>query len=86
MMITKCIPCGTTWSGKRPQHCPACHLTFGGTTAGDRHRVGPFGPERRCLTEAECEEAGLVPRLDSETGTTIWGGKSPVSTAWGRDD
>lgn len=53
--------CGATWGGRRAQHCPACHETFTGDTAGDMHRVGPFHPKgaRRCLTPTEMEAKGM---------------------------
>lgn len=51
--------CGATFSG-RQEHCPACHLTFSGSYAGDMHRVGDWTEEnpRRCRTAAELENAG----------------------------
>ena len=57
--------CGATWTGLRPEHCPACHQTFTGTTAGDKHRVGDHnvsrGPDRRrCLSVDEMTDAGMV--------------------------
>ena len=36
--------------------CSGCHLNFGTTEAGDKHRIGAFGKDRRC---ASPEEAGL---------------------------
>lgn len=50
--------CGKQWSGLRRGHCPACHETFNSGTAGDRHRVGTPGTDRRCLPPVD---AGLVP-------------------------
>lgn len=44
-----CAGCTSTWTGLSAQHCPACHETFGGTTAGDKHRTRDF----RCLAPAE---------------------------------
>lgn len=51
--------CGKQWSGQNRSHCPACHETFSGETAADKHRKGKFGPhsDRHCLTP---EAAGLV--------------------------
>jgi len=34
--------CGKSWAGYRAEHCTICHETFSGTTAGDKHRQGPF--------------------------------------------
>ncbi|MFI5687856.1 hypothetical protein [Streptomyces sp. NPDC051636] len=49
--------CGKTWTGLRRAHCPACHETFNSDSAADKHRVGKFGDDRRCLPPTE---AGLV--------------------------
>lgn len=59
--------CGKQWSGTRREHCPVCHETFNSSSAGDRHRVGTPGADRRCLPPAE---AGLVP-VEFEWGT-VW--------------
>lgn len=51
-MSATCKPCGKTWTGTQPEHCTVCHETFGGTRAGDLHRVGSYsapGDPRRCL-------------------------------------
>lgn len=40
------------------QHCAVCHETFSSTSAGDKHRVGPW-TARRCLSPEEMQEAGL---------------------------
>lgn len=56
---TVCRDCSKSWTGFKPEHCMSCHHTFGGTDAGDRHRVGKFNdPDdpRRCLDPVE---AGL---------------------------
>lgn len=49
--------CGKSWTGLRKEHCPACHETFSSTRAGDLHRRGEFGVDRRCVNPAE---AGLI--------------------------
>lgn len=49
--------CGKTWTGLRKEHCPACHETFSTTRAGDAHRKGTPGIDRRCISPAD---AGLV--------------------------
>lgn len=51
-MSTQTCRCGKSWTGLKPEHCPACHETFGGTTAGDRHRRN-----FTCLLPTNC---GLV--------------------------
>lgn len=43
-------------TGNRCQ-CPTCGEYFTSTRAFDRHRVGQFGPARRCLTVAEMDAA-----------------------------
>lgn len=45
--------------GQTFQHCKVCHQSFGGTVAGDMHRVGKHGVDRRCLTASEMEGKGL---------------------------
>lgn len=62
--MTASCTCGATWSGHRIEHCPACHQTFTGTSAGDKHRVGDHavsrGPNRRrCLTPDEMRARGM---------------------------
>lgn len=71
--------CGATWSGKRLEHCAVCHLTFTGTTAGDKHRTGSYWPdERRCLTDEEMREKGMAQNSRGHWGL---GGTSP----WSKD-
>lgn len=38
-----CRDCKKTIVGYKPEHCPGCHETFGGTRAGDLHRAGRHG-------------------------------------------
>ncbi|WP_446014104.1 FDXHR family putative zinc-binding protein [Brevibacterium casei] len=55
----RCRDCGQSWTGFKVEHCPACHQSFGGTRAGDWHRVGSFSDPkdpRRCLNPTD---AGL---------------------------
>lgn len=89
-----CPRCDARWTGHRIEHCPAagCHLTFSGTTAGDKHRVGEHGvttgpDRRRCLT---IDEMRAVTAADGSPwfseklnahGTVIWGWNRP-STWW----
>lgn len=77
-MRTTCH-CGAEWSGLRIEHCTACHATFTGTTAGDRHRTGDHnestGPNRRrCLTAEEMRERGMA---QNDRGQWTNGGTSP---------
>ena len=60
-----CNKCSASWAGLRIEHCPSCHQTFTGSTAGDMHRVGDHavfeGPDRRrCLTADEMTEKGMT--------------------------
>lgn len=49
--MTASCRCGTTWTASRFEHCDGCHRTFSGTTAGDRHRIGHHGVDRRCVDD-----------------------------------
>lgn len=55
-----CRDCKKIIIGHKPEHCPECHETFGGTYTGDLHRVGQHGVNRHCLTPAQMEAKGLV--------------------------
>lgn len=48
--MTTCTDCGKSWGGLKAEHCMACHETFTGTTAGDKHRRGEY-PNRYCTNE-----------------------------------
>ena len=52
----------------RDQACRSCGYFFGTTKAGDAHRVGRFGFNRRCIHPAE---AGLI-AVHNRFGTVIW--------------
>lgn len=39
--MTVCWRCGNIWGGMNTAHCAACHETFTGITAFDRHRERP---------------------------------------------
>lgn len=51
--------CGKTYSGLRTEHCMVCHETFNSAAAGDKHRIGEFGINRRCRTPEEMRELGM---------------------------
>lgn len=57
--------CGKSWTGNGRAHCSGCHETFSTYGVSDRHRIGAFGPDRRCADPAT---VGLVLR------NGIWGG------------
>ena len=50
------------------QVCPACFENFGTTKAGDLHRSGSFGVDRRCLPPYEI---GLI-NTPNRFGTEVW--------------
>lgn len=50
------------------QVCPVCFENFNSTEAGDMHRNGDFGSQRRCLDPAD---AGLVP-IQNKYKTIVW--------------
>jgi hypothetical protein len=52
----------------REQVCSACFENFGTTKAGDLHRSGSFGIDRRCLLPSE---AGLI-NIPNRFGTEVW--------------
>lgn len=60
-----CRHCHKPIHGQRSEHCPVCHETFTGTTAGDMHRRGDHGittgpNRRRCLTTDEMLDRGMT--------------------------
>jgi hypothetical protein len=84
--------CDAKWTGTVLEHCVGCHLTFGGTRAGDAHRVGRHGVttgkyRRRCLT---MDQMRAKRRKDGESwfsvrqnvyGTDVWTENRP-DTRW----
>ena len=60
------------WTGEmlrnKEQVCPACHENFATDEAGDKHRIGTFGIDRRC---GEPEVMGLHISTNSY-GTNVW--------------
>lgn len=46
-------------TGDRNQ-CPTCSVLFNSTRAFEKHRVGVFGVNRRCLTPTEMLERGMA--------------------------
>lgn len=59
--------CGAHWGGLSTGHCPACHRTFTGITAFDKHRTGSHTEGRSCL---DPETVGLV---DAGRAYPCWG-------------
>jgi len=62
-----CSKCDSVWGGLNTAHCTACHHTFSGITAFDKHRTGSHVTGRYCLTPTE---VGLV---DSGRAYPCWG-------------
>ena len=56
------------WLENKEQVCPACFENFGTTEAGDAHRVGEFGLDRRCILPSE---ARLIP-VHNQFNTVVW--------------
>jgi len=60
-----CRDCEKIIIGHKPEHCPECHETFGGTHTGDLHRGGQHGVavgpnRRRFLTPDQMRAKSLV--------------------------
>lgn len=47
-----CSGCTARWGGLLTAHCAACHLTFTGITAWEKHRAGKPARGRYCLDPA----------------------------------
>lgn len=59
--------------------CSTCGCFFTGTTGFDKHRIGKHEPyERRCMTAAEMQAAGLVER------DGIWGKPGMADGHWAK--
>lgn len=73
--------CGKWWTGNSRAHCGACHETFSSESAANRHRVGNFGVDRRCVDPAS---VGLVAR--EKPWGSMWGHPAPEGgRTWGPD-
>lgn len=51
--MTRDPRCGAHWQSTKWEHCTECHLTFTSTPAGDDHRIGEHGVDRRCRSVSE---------------------------------
>lgn len=79
--------CGTSWSGMKIEHCPECHQTFTGTSAGDKHRTGDHavstGPDRRrCRTVEEMLEVWMTQNRRGvwTSGGSFWPTRNDLET------
>lgn len=72
-----CGRCPSTWSGLSRAHCSACHLTFTGITAFDRHRS-----DGGCASPVDLgmvlREGGIwgAPAMTPEQIDEVWGSTS----------
>lgn len=66
--------CGKSWTGRTRSHCGACHETFSCESAANRHRVGNFGVDRRCVHPVT---VGLVATV--KPWGTLWHHAAPVN-------
>lgn len=62
-----CRDCKETIVGYKPEHCPECHGTFGGTRAGGLRRVGATDP---VLVRVEGPQSEDTP-IDWEFGEVL---------------
>lgn len=65
---TECPRCTSWWTGLNTSHCTACHRTFTGITAFDKHRDGSHSASTRHCVEPE--SVGLV---DAGRAYPCWG-------------
>lgn len=78
---TGCGRCPQRWGGLRTAHCGACHATFTGLSAFDKHRDGDHAKgNRHCLPP---ESVGLV---DAGRQYPCWGWPGGEDDRWGEGD
>ncbi|TDH48865.1 hypothetical protein E2F47_22125 [Mycobacterium eburneum] len=74
----ECAKCRQRWGGLNTSHCSACHQTFTGLTAFDKHRDGNHAHgTRHCVAP---QSVGLV---DAGRGYPCWGHPSTGEWSWG---
>ena len=64
---TECPHCGAWWVGLNTCHCTACHSTFTGVTAFDKHRDGSHSHSTR-----HCIEPANVGLVDAGRNYPCW--------------
>lgn len=76
-----CARCPNRWGGFKTAHCGACHRTFTGLTAFDKHRTGSHTNDtRHCLPP---ESVGLV---NAGRAYPCWGFSGEGDDRWADDD
>jgi len=74
---TGCGRCPNRWGGLKTAHCSACHRTFTGLTAFDKHREGSHpNSTRHCV---DPETVGLV---DAGRAYPCWGFSGDGDDRW----
>ncbi len=63
-----CGRCSSRWNGLETSHCAACHQTFTGETAFNKHRAGSHGRGTR-----HCVEPVSVGLVDAGRAYLCWG-------------
>lgn len=76
MTETRCVRCGSSWTGLSAAHCaaPGCHRTFTSISAFDLHQKG--AEKLVCKEPSEC---GLVAK--SRAWGIVWGWPGMNETA-----
>lgn len=75
-----CARCTARWNGYLTAHCGACHETFTGITAFDKHRDGSHTKGRYCRTP---KDVGLVL---SGRNYSCWGFPGSENDFWNTED
>ena len=60
------------------QYCDSCHINFLTTEAGDKHRIGKFGVDRRCISP---EDAKLI-KLINKYGAVVYKTRNDPDPRW----
>lgn len=75
-MTHHCGKCPSRWGGYNTAHCGACHETFTGITAFDKHRAGSHAQgTRHCVPP---QEVGLIPSDRTYLCWGLEGSKPPI--------
>jgi len=76
-----CPHCKRRYSGadKSGGHCVTCHRSFRSQSGFDKHRIGRFDIDRRCMTEDELSAVMVC----SDTVNQLWRFPPPKNPIWG---